>query len=447
MLANPPSEGHQQRASQWSDFPLLQDLAHKRWAGGVTAGVILDPSSTVAFLDTSKQNAKIFKKQTAKSSGMYKSAATAAERARARVQGTIPLAKPQLELGDYRIRFAQHDNTTLLQEREHESARKASFLASVDSSTGARADLLNTATRTPRARLANVDDEKAWQAAADLAATSVAPTRKEDARAMRRRRIREAAGALKMELATRFDNIYDAYSFFDIDGDWNLSVNEFLVGLRRVRINTKSLENELTENGVGLLRTLDKHNTSTVDVKTFLSLLAWHPRHPNYYQALEASRQNAKRIRERTEEMLAHVATLETEAVKSKASAAAQKRRQSRPRQQQKSSWDKAGVKASDYAASSDESPSPSKDVDVREHLAACAIQKRVRGMAARKQLGVSDDNSNSVVHSTMSADERAMQQRLNLAKRLMLQVRDARDSPQKVLCVDDDCVETQRNG
>ena len=314
MLANPPSEGHQQRASQWSDFPLLQDLAHKRWAGGVTAGVILDPSSTVAFLDTSKQNAKIFKKQTAKSSGMYKSAATAAERARARVQGTIPLAKPQLELGDYRIRFAQHDNTTLLQEREHESATKASFLASVDSSTGARADLLNTATRTPRARLANVDDEKARQAAADLAATSVAPTRKEDARAMRRRRIREAAGALKMELATRFDNIYDAYSFFDIDGDWNLSVNEFLVGLRRVRINTKTLEHELTENGVGLLRTLDKHNTSTIDVKTFLSLLAWHPRHPNYYQALEASRQNAKRIRERTEEMLAHVATLEIEA-------------------------------------------------------------------------------------------------------------------------------------
>lgn len=434
MLANPPSEGHQQRASQWSDFPLLQDLAHKRWAGGVTAGVILDPSSTVAFLDTSKQNAKIFKKQTAKSSGMYKSAATAAERARARVQGTIPLAKPQLELGDYRIRFAQHDNTTLLQEREHESATKASFLASVDSSTGARAALLNTATRTPRARLANVDDEKARQAAADLAATSVAPTRKEDARAMRRRRIREAAGALKMELATRFDNIYDAYSFFDIDGDWNLSVNEFLVGLRRVRINTKTLENELTENGVGLLRTLDKHNTSTIDVKTFLSLLAWHPRHPNYYQALEASRQNAKRIRERTEEMLAHVATLEIEAVQSKASAAAQKRRQSRPRQQRKSSWDKAGVKASDYAASSDESPSPSKDVDVREHLAACTIQKRVRGMAARKQLGVSDDNSNSLVHSNMSADQRAMQQRLNLAKRLMLQVRDAR-APRKMIC------------
>ena len=434
MLANPPSEGHQQRASQWSDFPLLQDLAHKRWAGGVTAGVILDPSSTVAFLDTSKQNAKIFKKQTAKSSGMYKSAATAAERARARVQGTIPLAKPQLELGDYRIRFAQHDNTTLLQEREHESATKASFLASVDSSTGARADLLNTATRTPRARLANVDDEKARQAAADLAATSVAPTRKEDARAMRRRRIREAAGALKMELATRFDNIYDAYSFFDIDGDWNLSVNEFLVGLRRVRINTKTLEHELTENGVGLLRTLDKHNTSTIDVKTFLSLLAWHPRHPNYYQALEASRQNAKRIRERTEEMLAHVATLEIEAVQSKASAAAQKRRQSRPRQQRKSSWDKAGVKASDYAASSDESPSPSKDVDVREHLAACTIQKRVRGMAARKQLGVSDDNSNSLVHSNMSADQRAMQQRLNLAKRLMLQVRDAR-APRKMIC------------
>ena len=54
--------------------------------------------------------------------------------------------------------------------------------------------------------------------------------------------------------------------------------------------------------------------------------------------------------------------------------------------------------------------------------------------MAARKQLGVSDDNSNSLVHSTMSADQRAMQQRLNLAKRLMLQVRDAR-APRKMIC------------
>jgi len=53
--------------------------------------------------------------------------------------------------------------------------------------------------------------------------------RKVDERYGRKRQMREAARVLKDELAARFGNIYDAYSFFDIDGDWNLTVNEFLV--------------------------------------------------------------------------------------------------------------------------------------------------------------------------------------------------------------------------
>jgi hypothetical protein len=43
------------------------------------------------------------------------------------------------------------------------------------------------------------------------------------------------------ELAVRFSNVYDAYSYLDMDGDWNLSANEFVVGLRKLRIDTAHL--------------------------------------------------------------------------------------------------------------------------------------------------------------------------------------------------------------
>jgi len=62
--------------------------------------------------------------------------------------------------------------------------------------------------------------------------------RKVDERYGRKRQMREAVRVLKDELAGRFGNIYDAYSFFDIDGDWNLTVNEFLVvRVRRVWVS------------------------------------------------------------------------------------------------------------------------------------------------------------------------------------------------------------------
>ena len=182
----------------------------------------------------------------------------------------------------------------------------------------------------------------------------------EKARLARKRIIREAADALKVQLAMRFENIYDAYSFFDLDGDWNLTVNEFLVGLRRVFIDTKTLEREFAHNRVGLLRTLDKHNTSVIDVKAFISMLAWHPRHSSWSKALEASRENAKKIRERTEEMLEQVRSAQEHL------AALPLAGKAAPRDSTKkiSSW-RREHDADDERE--DESPSPQKKEDVRE--------------------------------------------------------------------------------
>jgi hypothetical protein len=192
-----------------------------------------------------------------------------------------------LELNDCRIRFAQHDKTTLLQQRAHET-----FKALIVTEGQARTDVMITATRTPRARLH------------DLSMHSMVPLddvkhSKIDNRFARKRKIRAADNILKFQLMPLFANIYDAFSFFDIDGDWNLSTTEFLVGLRKLRIDTSDLIKEPAEshNGVGLMRTLDKHNMSVVNPQTFIKLRSWHPLHPDWPRALEESRQNRKKVK------------------------------------------------------------------------------------------------------------------------------------------------------
>ena len=290
-----------------------------------------------------------------------------------------------MALIDYRIRFAQHDKGTLLQQRQHETFKALSgggssasatigahsFVNSISSVGGVRADLLSTAARTPRTRMpTSLTDTRPKSADEHVS--------KEDARFGRKRIIRAAARVLRAELSKRFGNVYEAYSFLDIDGDWNLSINEFIIGLRRLRIDTSPYTKELSESGVGLMRTLDKLNNSIVDVKTFITMLAWHPRHPNWAAALEQSRENRLQVRERVDKMLKEVAQLEAP-VPLKALRSAR-----RSKDLVKSSWAKQSD-ANDGA--SDESPSPSKDSEVRQHLAACAIQKRVRGMQVRKSL------------------------------------------------------------
>jgi hypothetical protein len=263
--------------------------------GGV---VMLDHSSTVTFLHNKNAvPSKRTYKSEAKLALLYKSAVSAADRVRANVQLPGPPVKVHLdlELNDCRIRFAQHDKTTLLQQRAHET-----FKALSGATEGqARTDVMITATRTPRARL-HALSMHFMVPHDDLKRSKI------DNRFARKRKIRAAANILKSQLMPLFANIYDAFSFFDIDGDWNLSTTEFLVGLRKLRIDTSDLTKELAEshNGVGLMRTLDTHNMSVVDPKTFIKLLSWHPLHPDWPRALEESRENRKKVEARVESML-----------------------------------------------------------------------------------------------------------------------------------------------
>ena len=373
---------------------------------GNKGGVILDDSSTLEFLEL-KHGAPKFFKSAAKSAALYKSASDAAARARAKVNRAPGPQEGSMALVDYRIRFAQHDKGTLLQQRQHETFKLLSgggssanatigahsFINSLASEGGARTDLLSTASRTPRARIpagvANTGSDDLKPADEHVP--------KEDARFGRKRIIREAARALKAELSKRFGNVYEAYSFLDIDGDWNLSVNELLVGLRRLRIDTSPYTKELSESGVGLIRTLDKHNNGIIDVKTFLSLLAWHPRHPNWAAALEQSRQDRLQVKERVEKMLKEVALMEAPAPIKLLTA-------SRGSQSNKMAKTSSWLKHADsHDGAIDESPSPTKEHEVREHLAACQIQKRVRGMQARKAMRDTGAHGNKAGHANVT--------------------------------------------
>jgi hypothetical protein len=162
-IKNPPPAGLQQRAS-WEGVKLLD--TRKSVSGGGSRGVILDESSSVMFLDLKHAGPikKVFKSE-AKTASLYKSAALAAERARAHVQGAHPMAdggrKQDEDFSNYRIRFAHHDKTALLQQRAHETFKSLaggsnSASAAIRSQSfmgGARTDLMSTAARTPRSRL------------------------------------------------------------------------------------------------------------------------------------------------------------------------------------------------------------------------------------------------------------------------------------------------------
>ena len=96
---------------------------------------------------------------------------SAAERASAMHSGVPPVAAgPHQDYAmqnDYRIRFAQHDTSTLLQQRAHETFKSLggggtsasattgahSFVHSFGAASGARTDLMSTAARTPRVRI------------------------------------------------------------------------------------------------------------------------------------------------------------------------------------------------------------------------------------------------------------------------------------------------------
>ena len=247
-------------------------------------------------------------------------------------------------------------------------------------------------------------------------------------------------GRTQGELAVRFSNVYDAYSFLDMDGDWNLSANELLVGLRKLRIDTAHLSKEQTEAGTALMRALDKHNNNVIDPKTFISLLAWHPLQPNWAAALEHSRANRKQMTEILEVRLAKLDNLAAATPvkflrsprRSGVTAGAEDDRA-------RSAPGLGGGGQTEFAHSpTSPEGSPQKSEEVMQHLAACAIQKRVRGMKTRKEMRISlkgsDMRRELGIKTLIKADQPSLGNRkLDLTEQEMLaNIRAERDRKQR---------------
>jgi len=212
-IQNPPSTGLQQKAT-WDTGPLLgtqpAQTAAKR-------GVILDQMSTVTFLDLSKGHMTKTRKAEPKTGALYKSAASAAERSRSHMEGAPLGRKVDTASNDYRIRFAQHDKNTLLQQRAHETFKLLngggtsasatigahSYANSFNTVAGARSDLMSTAARTPRARLSTSHSLTETHGRDPKEPRDDTRMRKCDHRFGRKRLVRQAAGIVKVCAPTR----------------------------------------------------------------------------------------------------------------------------------------------------------------------------------------------------------------------------------------------------
>jgi hypothetical protein len=74
---------------------------------------------------------------------------------------------------------------------------------------------------------------------------------------------------VRKQFAARFDSIYDAWVFLDLDGDWELSHLEFKQGIVKMKIpNLPSTER--------IIGHLDKENDGSIEPVPFMKALAWH---------------------------------------------------------------------------------------------------------------------------------------------------------------------------
>ena len=81
----------------------------------------------------------------------------------------------------------------------------------------------------------------------------------------------KAIEELKQMLGEIFLTVYDAFAYFDVDGDWGISEGEF----RRM---LKELNIEIDDANLGLIvRRMDVVSDGSIDPKEFIQALRWHP--------------------------------------------------------------------------------------------------------------------------------------------------------------------------
>lgn len=89
-----------------------------------------------------------------------------------------------------------------------------------------------------------------------------------------------ALAAMKKGLRRRFSNIYEAFVFFDIKGDWKVTANELKLMLQKLAIELPNLAQAM--------HFLDgKSRDGVIDPKEFIHMLAWHNVHGDIVHQLE----------------------------------------------------------------------------------------------------------------------------------------------------------------
>ena len=72
---------------------------------------------------------------------------------------------------------------------------------------------------------------------------------------------------LQTHLRARFDSIFEAWTYFDINGDWNVTTAEFLLEYKKLRMPIPAKD---------ILKIIDKDGYGDIDVHEFVGTLAWH---------------------------------------------------------------------------------------------------------------------------------------------------------------------------
>ena len=109
----------------------------------------------------------------------------------------------------------------------------------------------------------------------------------------------EPIRVLRECLAERFETVYDAFCFFDLDGDWNVSMTEMMKTLPKLKLPLTMAD--LREAIVQLMRKRDASDSMTVDPYDFVKGLAWH-RKPSQVPGLRRELDVAKARRAVTAE-------------------------------------------------------------------------------------------------------------------------------------------------
>ena len=101
-------------------------------------------------------------------------------------------------------------------------------------------------------------------------------------------------------LATRFEDVFDAFVFFDMDGDWQVTNKEMHAMLPKLQLNMTITDLDLTI--AKIMRERNYKDEIFVDPKQFAKNLAWHPKPgtaPGLRRALDLAKERRTMVVQR----------------------------------------------------------------------------------------------------------------------------------------------------